>query len=192
MQAPQESLDQKYPLTTRDLNDYGYCPRIPYWIHVRKAKLANTRKMQLGIQYHQSYVSRAKPSSKTQSDIYLKHDNLNLSGIIDLIELRSDEIVLHEVKFTQKPPRIPPNHYLQLLGQSVLVEEALGKKVKRAVITYPRGKSLPVFLPSFKEQVLAPILQTIRKIIHNEELLPPTPAMQKCPDCEFFKICRRA
>ncbi len=192
MQTIQDNLTKHYPLTTRDLNDYGYCPRIPYWIHVRKAKLANTKKMQLGKQYHQTYVSRAKPNSKTQSDIYLSHKDLNLSGIIDLIEILSDEILLHEVKFTRKPTRIPPNHYLQLLGQAVLVEYCFGKKVKRAVITYPRGQNLPVFLPSLKEQVLSPILRTIREIIHHEQLLPPTSTSQKCPDCEFFKVCRRA
>ena len=148
--------------------------------------------MQLGKEYHSAYLARAKPSSKTMSDLYLKHEPLNLSGIIDLIEIRSNEIILHEVKYTKPPRRVPSNDYLQLLAQAALVEHNLHAKVSKAMVTYPRGVSIPVFLPGMKEQILTPILRTIREIIHYELLLPPTSASQKCQDCEFFKTCKRA
>jgi len=195
LQSKQEKiLTKQYPLTARDVNDYAYCPRIPYWLKVRKIRQPKSIKMRYGEQYHAKYLRRAKPSSETLVNIYMKHKMLNISTIIDLIELNENNLIyLHEVKFTKLPPKIPINHYLQLIAQSVVIENNFeGKKVSKAFITYPSNNYIEIPLPISKEKIIRPILKSIREIIHLEILYPPTSNYNKCLDCEFYKYCRRA
>ena len=197
MQTPKKPsndfLTKNYPLTARDVESYAYCPRFIYWLKVRKIRPIISLKMKIGEKYHQKYLPRAKPSSKTITNIFLTHPELNISTIIDLAEIKENEIFLHEVKYTKIPPKIPVNYFLQLLTQAVIIERNFTDyKVTKALITYPSKKQLVVPLPNLKEQIITPVLRTIREIIHFELLYPPTPHWQKCGDCEFYRVCKRA
>lgn len=135
-----------------------------------------------------------KLTPKIISEQYFKSENLNISGIIDMIEVHyvdgAELYVPVELKTGKFPAKgMWDGHRIQL-GAYLLMLEDNGKKVNDGVIRY-RGSDDKRVLPMnsmLRDEVLA-VAKNAQAIMQS--LNPPdfTDNKNKCTKCSFKEIC---
>jgi len=78
-----------------------------------------------------------KLTPKMESELKIKSEKLQLTGVIDQLEIYQEEVVPVELK-TGKTPNdgVWPGHKIQLGAYALLLEEERGKKVKYGKVRY--------------------------------------------------------
>ncbi len=188
----------------RALNQACYCPRL-YFLQYVDSVMPINEYVEDGIFQHRR-VDDPELELRTRKDgdvfhtrsVSLSSESLGLTGKLDLIEERGDEIVPIEYKRSSWPTgqegRIGywENDAIQLCGQALLLEEHLGKRVDRGVIYYKGSKSR-VDVPideSLREKTRATI-ELIRKLDASDTPPEPLPAelRHRCHGCSLVTIC---
>lgn len=192
------------PIPLRALNQACYCPRL-YFLQYVDSIMPINEYVEDGIFQHRRVDDPAlELRTRKDGDVFhtrsvsLSSESLGLTGKLDLIEERGDEIVPIEYKRSSWPTgqegRIGywENDAVQLCGQALLLEENLGKRVDRGVIYYKGSKSR-VDVPideSLREKTFATIL-LIRKLASQDAPPEPLPAelRRRCHGCKMMKNC---
>jgi len=208
-------------ISSEDIRQYIYCPRIPFFRTVIRFNPIQTPKMNMGRKIHSDVHEFTIPTVSSSSfpdrylNLYLQVPNLNIHGQVDVIEiinssedLTNEQILkdylevrentskaigcIVEIKTGKVPEHVPLHHKAQVIFQALLVESNFN-------ILILAGK---IFYSKTKDQILFPIwpkdkswvLDSINKIQNsfNSELIPsPTIHRGKCTNCEYWKICMR-
>ena len=126
---------------------------------------------------------------KILSEQYFKSVDLNLSGVIDVIEVHKDLWVPVELK-TGKAPRdgLWEGHKLQL-GAYILMLENLGKKTSEGVLRYIGQEDRLLHMNSMlKEEILEVVARTAN-VLNSKEIPSYTDNKHKCTSCSLKEIC---
>ena len=82
------------------------------------------------------------------------------------------------------------NHRFQLCGYALLIEENFGRPVERGFIyRVPSDEVCLVEITQELRQLVLGALTTIRTMIADERLPPPTDVRARCTDCEYRNYC---
>jgi CRISPR-associated exonuclease Cas4 len=182
-----------------DLRQFVYCPRIPYFARVLKAKPEPTKKMSLGKKLHERLHKIPSPNGPQGTypsgfSVPVTSHRLGLTGIVDCISEENGEIVPYELKTGKAADQaIYQPHHVQLAAYAILLEEARGKKIDHGFIITGRTRSLD-YAPIDEDarNLVFQSLASLKKMLLSETFPNPTPLVARCRDCEFWKICRRS
>ncbi len=184
-------------LTTRDVQEYVYCPRFIYFIRVMQLRPQPTYKMKRGNAKHEQLIRRhmheKDETIEKYYNIYLRDDELGLIGLLDYLETDGDELIPVEYK-TGNPQSGTETDYhrAQLVAQALLVERRFHRYVRRVKVIYEKLPAPIIYDLSGAEKIrILRMLDEIRTIIQKEIMPPPTPHEAKCQDCEFWRVCLR-
>lgn len=183
--------------TVVDVKHYAYCPMTVYFTHVLHLEERVTEAMTYGMEYHDESVvapiAASLKASKIIRGLELISDKLKLKGKLDyLIITRYGELVPVEVKWAEPEKEAAKrDHKLQLASYALMVEEALGKPVKRAVVYYTRThKLVSVPIDEALKKYTKRILASIERIVSAEEPPKLVAKPSRCENCGFKQYCK--
>jgi len=185
-------------LTSEDMRQYVYCPRVIYFRYVMQIRPQSTYKMTRGEEIHEKEVRKKTRDVKGELtkyyNLYIQDSELNIAAILDYLEFDGTEATPVDVKTGhcyQDP--ISDHHLAQLLFQAILVEMRFQIAVNKVKVVYKKDKTERVYTVSVDDKVkILRNIGKIRKIVKHELIPDPTSDAAKCVDCEFWNFCQRA
>ena len=127
---------------------------------------------------------------KIISEQYFKSEKLNLSGIIDMIEVYKDFHVPGEIKTGKVPNKgIWDNHRVQLAAYMMLLEDS-GKKTGEGYMKYKgiEEKRILAMNPMLKEEVID-LIRKVNIIISGFDAPDFVDNKNKCNKCQVKDTC---
>ncbi|MHA1380734.1 MAG: CRISPR-associated protein Cas4 [Candidatus Helarchaeota archaeon] len=185
-------------LTSEDMRQYVYCPRVIYFRYVMHIRPQSTFKMTRGEEIHEKEVRKKSKDIEGQLtkyyNLYIQDRELNIAAILDYLEFDGTQATPVDIKTGhcyQDP--ISDHHLAQLLFQAILVEMKFKIAVNKVKVVYKKDRSERTYPVSVDDKVkILKNINKIRNIVKNEMIPPPTPNAAKCVDCEFWNYCQRA
>lgn len=184
-------------LTVTDVVEYAFCPKFTYFINVlgldqyeqKRGTVTAGRKLhQLHERNNQNYIPYSNKGRKLiASQFYSK--KLDLSGKVDEAIETNDEIILIERKYSDDYS-ISNTLLVQLGLLSVLIEENLGKPVKKAVVIFNKTerKQISVIIDDAVKNHSLETLEKTKKVVQSG-IMPDADFDNRCLNCCFRKIC---
>lgn len=189
-------------LSFRDVLNYSFCRRIPYFEIVLKAPQATTIKEYRGRESHEDFLKKARrqiwtqqaPYTRVMYEVNLGSDKLNFQTRLDciLFDDKSRTACPVQVKDSAKPPFLYRGMKLQIAGEAVLIEEKLNYSVSSGSIRFLRdGEVVDLIIANEQKQEFISVLNELNTALLKEELPEPTPYFKRCIDCCLKNVCRR-
>jgi CRISPR-associated exonuclease Cas4 len=185
------------PLRVNDLKQYEYCPRIVFYNTVMPLDRKVTFKMQRGTEAEFQLDALEKRRSlrryklgdgERRFHVWLHSERLGLSGKMDLLIVSSQGYFPVDFKYTRGRPH--RNHISQLAGYAVLAEEQYQTTIETAFIYLaPVGELVAINITKELKEEVSDRLSSMRKMILDEILPPPTQVRARCAECEFRNYC---
>lgn len=190
------------PLPVRMVNEFVYCPRLFYFMHVMGEWAPSVDTLE-GKALHRKVDARKdafpEPDPRDEEDprvrarsVMLASEELGIIAKMDIVEHAGDEAVPVEYKHGV-PPRTPerawPPERVQLCAQGIILEEH-GWKTEYGVLYFPasRERVEVEFDDELRQQTRAAI-EDARELGTHGELPPPLEDSPKCPRCSLVGIC---
>lgn len=184
-------------LRVNDLKQYNYCPRVVYYQYVMPVERKTTFKMEHGksaeerldeLERRRGVRRYGLPDGRRHFHVWLTSEILGLSGKLDLLIESSTGWYPVDFKETTGPAR--SNHFLQLCGYAVLVEEAYQCSVPQGFIyLIPGNRIEPVELTDKLRAETLGALDHIREMILLQRVPEATEVRARCTDCEYRNYC---
>ncbi len=185
------------PLRITDVKQYLYCPRIIYFTYVVPVNPKVTRKMEYGKEEHELLEKKEKrrtlkrynlPEGRREFRIPLYSPRLELSGILDMAIITSQDIHPVEYKNTNRKPG--RNHIYQLTAYALLMEEKYFQPLRRGYI-YLRGveEVVPIVFTEERKLYVKRVLGAIRNMVSRESMGKILRSRGRCIDCEYRYFC---
>jgi CRISPR-associated exonuclease Cas4 len=185
-------------LTVSDVRQHAYCPRIPYFrLGARLPHRFVTGAMQEGILEHQrtealeqrrSLRAYGLADGERQFDVRLRSERLGLSGRLDMLIVRTSEVIPVEFKNTRAGLGL--HHKYQLAAYAMLAEELLGQPARRTFVYFiPLKRAEQVEISPAVRKYTRRILNEIRASVARERMPAGTRRLERCGVCEFLPYC---
>lgn len=184
-------------LRVTDLKQWAYCPRIVYFQNRMQGVGKQTYKMEAGkgaqdmveqLEMRRTLREYGLDGAVRKFGVWLKNDDLELTGKLDLLLEMDTEAAIVEFKLTSG--EVGRNHRLQLGGYSLLVEGEMRKTVKSGfVYRIPDGRVFPVPIDELLRSEVRQAIAEMRKMITAECLPEPTDVRKRCEECEYANYC---
>lgn len=132
-----------------------------------------------------------KLTPKIISEQYIKSENLNLSGIIDAIEVHGKIHVPVELKTGKMPDKgMWDGHRIQLATYMMLLEDS-GKEVSEGIIKYKEagGESRILQMNSMLKDEVLDLVKEVSNIIQGFDIPEKVSNKNKCIKCSFRETC---
>ena len=185
---------QEMWVTAEDIRQYAYCPRKIYYRYVLRQKVQTTPKIERGKEIHRETCKNKKPermgSIERYYNVYLRDENLRISGSADIIEWDGETGVLIDLKTGRtKETGIWYPDKIQLIALAMLAEEQLHIRIDKIGIWDYRKDSVTFeeIDDKYRLKVLE-IIGKIRKIVAME-VFPKVKKGKRCFACECYKLC---
>ena len=185
------------PLRVNDLKQYEYCPRIVFYNTVMPLDRKVTFKMQRGTEaeFHLDALEKRRSlrryklgDGERRFHVWLHSERLGLSGKMDLLIVSKQEYFPVDFKYTRGRPH--RNHISQLAGYAVLAEEQYQTIIETAFIyLVPIGELVAIKITKELKDEVSDRLSSMREMIFDEILPPPTQVRARCAECEFRNYC---
>jgi len=131
-----------------------------------------------------------KLTPKILSEQYFKSKKLNLSGVIDVIEIHENKfhvpIELKTGKFPEKG--MWDGHRIQLAAYMLLLDDA-GKNVNEAVMKYRGTDKRILLMNSFLKDEVLDLINKTSTILNSLEVPKYVDNKNKCKSCQFKDTC---
>jgi len=208
-------------ISSEDIRQFIYCPRIPFFRTVIRFNPIQTPKMNIGRKIHSDVHEFTIPKVSSSDfpdqylNLYLQAPKLNIHGQVDLIEVIKSpedlknipifedylELVVNqskgigcivEIKTGKALEQVPLHHKAQVVFQALLVESNFNILILAGKIFYSKTENQITFPIWPKDKSW--VLDSINKLksSFNSEVIPsPTIHSGKCTNCEYWKICMR-
>ncbi len=189
-------------LPVRMLNEFVYCPRLFYLMHVM-GEWAPSVDTQEGRTLHRRVDQRSEPfpepDLRDEDDPRVRARSIMLSserfGIIakmDMVEVAGDGATPVEYKHG-RPPDIPERAWLpervQLCAQGLVLEEN-GWSCTSGVVYYPASRlRVEVAFDDELRRTTEAAIGDARRTERGGALPPPLDSSRKCPRCSLVGIC---
>lgn len=131
-----------------------------------------------------------KLTPKIISEQYVKSDKLDISGIIDMIEVYDEVHIPVELKTGKVPAKgMWDTHRIQLAAYLMILEDT-GKKVSEGVLRYKgsEDKRILIMNTMLKEEV-TDIVKKAQSILKSFDPPKHTDNKNKCTKCSYKEIC---
>ncbi len=190
------------PLPVRMLNEYVYCPRLFYLMHVagewapsadtEEGKLAHRRVDRRAGELPAADRRDPDDPRNTARSVTLGSELLGLVARMDVVELAGDEAVPVEYKHGE-PPDGPDRAWLpervQVCAQGLILREH-GWRVDHGVIYYPATRQrVEVPLDEALVGLTLRAVEEARAAERAQEMPAPLEDSPKCPRCSLVGIC---
>lgn len=185
------------PLRVNDLKQYEYCPRIVFYNTVMPLDRKVTFKMQRGTEaeFHLDALEKRRSlrryklgDGERRFHVWLHSERLRLSGKMDMLIISSKGYFPVDFKYTRGRPH--RNHISQLAGYAVLAEEQYETVIETAFIyLVPLGELVAIKITKELKEEVSGRLSSIREMVLDEVLPPPTQVRARCAECEFRNYC---
>lgn len=176
-----------------DIVQFLYCPRKVYFIKVAGIRILKP-KMEEGRRVQEEVAGKMRKlaerfNAKLLSNVYLESEKFSLAGVLDFVLLSNDEAIPVDVKFSRFSS-ISYAWKMQVTAYAILIEENLGKAVKKAYIFLVGEKErlMEVLIASEDKKALERIVEKVRELIETEEY-PKAAKSKRCGYCEVAKFC---
>ncbi len=191
--------DGKTPLVLQvtDLKQWLYCPRIVYfrfnWPGVRpttygleEGRLAH-EDVTLALRRRRRRL-RGLPEGNWLFDVAHYSTTLGLSGRVDLVIEREDEIIPVDFKDSAN---VKARHFkIQVVAYALLLEEAFERKARRGFIySLPRRRAKEIEITTRLRKQVRSLTQEIIDVIRGEHMPPGPRSLAPCVACEFRRFC---
>jgi CRISPR-associated exonuclease Cas4 len=127
---------------------------------------------------------------KILSEQYFKSKKLNLSGVIDVIEIHENKfhvpIELKTGKFPEKG--MWDGHRIQLAAYMLLLDDA-GKNVNEAVMKYRGTDKRILSMNSFLKEEVLDLINKTSTVLNSLEVPKYVDNKNKCKSCQFKDTC---
>lgn len=184
-------------LEVTDLKQWAYCPRVVYYRYCLPLLCPATFKMESSHAAHEQERGREERRSlavygleegQRHFDVRLVSEALGLSGRMDVVVEREEEVIPVDYKDST---RRPGEHVrLQLAAYGALCEELFGKPARRGLIyLIPLRRAVEVPLTATLRRRMERAVQGIRRMVETESMPPPAKERGKCVDCEYRRFC---
>ena len=131
-----------------------------------------------------------KLTPKLLSEQFFKSEKLNLSGVIDIVEIHDNKSYMPvELKTGKVPDKgMWDGHRIQLAAYMLLLEDA-GKNVGEAVMKYRGAEKRILSMNSFLKNEVIDLIKKTKNIL--ESFNPPkyVDNRNKCKSCQFKETC---
>ena len=184
-------------LEVTDLKQWAYCPRVVYYRYCLPLLCPATFKMEHSQREHRQEHKRQErrtlaafglSEGERHFNVPLLSEALGLSGRVDLVIEREDEVIPVDYKGST---RRPGAHFrLQLAAYGVLCEEKWDKPARRGFFyLMPLRRAEEVRLTEGLRRRMVRAVRAIRRMIETEVMPEPTKGRGKCVTCEFRRFC---
>jgi len=184
-------MDDTIPLSA--LNQYAYCPRRCYLIHVEGEFRDNVHTVSGTLEHERvdQQAGESKTGVRVEYGLPIWSEALGLSGRCDAVEFRADGTV-YPVEHKHGKRRQWINDDLQLAAQALCLEEMTGKLVIKGAIFHQqsRRRREVVFGEDLKRAVRETVAQ-VRALLNKGICPPPLTGgdMRRCAECSLRAIC---
>ncbi len=184
--------------TAEDVRQFFYCPRVIYFRYVMRVRVRPTVKMDRGKKIHAEKYRPKKYEREGRVEryynVYLSSERLGLVCLIDMLEVEGDEVRIVEVKTGRvaESGEISEHHRAQVIAQVLVVEDVLGRDVRRVAVKYEGEEGSETVWLEVSEAEKAKVmraLERMREVIVMEDIPEPTPIRGRCVDCEYRVYC---
>ncbi|MCX8175254.1 MAG: CRISPR-associated protein Cas4 [Candidatus Micrarchaeota archaeon] len=188
-------------ISIRDILNYNYCPRIPYYEYVLRRPQARTPKEDKGLEMHDSFVPRAKRNRMVKALYYdrklfnlpLYSPRLNLQTRVDcvLMNTRDRIAVPMQFKHGKAPSCLYRTMRYQLVAEAMLIEEEFGFSCPYGLVKFlPEEKTIKTNINIKDKEELVWQVEKISNIIRFEQYPEGPRTKNYCTDCCYYrKIC---
>lgn len=187
------------PLVFRvvDLKQWFVCRRIVYYHHVLPAVRPTTYGMEAGMLAHDEVRPLEKrrtlhaygvPDGERHFDVVLYAPELGLSGLVDMVIERADELIPVDFKdsFNVKARQFR----LQVVAYGVLLEHLWERPVKRGfVYSLPGRRAREVKLTARTRSAVEKAVAEMREMVGRAVFPAPPSGRRLCVTCEFRRFC---
>lgn len=192
-------------IPVRALNQVTYCERL-YFLQYVEAVMPVNEHVEGGLFDHRRVNSpelagRTRKEGETLATrtVHLSSEALGLTGVLDLIEEKSDCVYPVETKHGSAPrddsgtkPTFWDNDAVQLCAQGMLLEEELKKPIERGVIYYAGSRErVEVMFDEALRQQTRHAIERIRLLADRDtppESLGPE-LRHRCHGCSLATVC---
>lgn len=184
-------------LEVTDLKQWAYCPRVVYYRYCLPLLCPATVKMEISHEVHRQEQKREERRSlagygleegQRHFDVRLVSDALGLSGRVDVVIERAEEVIPVDYKAST---RRPGGHWrLQLAAYGALCEEFFGKPARRGFLyLIPLRRAEEVALSTALRRRMERAVREIRRMIDTESMPAAARSRARCVECEYRRFC---
>lgn len=177
--------------------EHAFCPRFTYFQMVLGIEQREEKRgtVQSGRTFHRKHSTTNKHynikhlNGTKQTELLLYSKRHSFSGKIDEAIESDEEILLIERKYSDYII-IGPTVKTQLGLLSILAEENIGKKVKKAIVVFNKKERIEVpinITEKIKHDALLMLQKTKHTIISGD--MPYSKHDNRCLNCCYRKIC---
>jgi CRISPR-associated exonuclease Cas4 len=180
-----------------DLKQWAYCARIVYYHRVMPAVGKPTFKMKEAVaaqelieslEMRRSLTEYGLEGARRRFNVWLRNEQLGLSGKVDLLLESPEEVAVVDFKLTSGEPG--ENHRMQLAGYSLLAEAECGVRARRGfVYRIPDNRVFAVEITRELRQAVEFALAGIRRVGDTQWWPGPTEVRGRCVECEYANYC---
>jgi CRISPR-associated exonuclease Cas4 len=184
-------------LTTTDLKQYAYCPRIPYYRYVMPVRSKKTYPMERGksvqaaveaLERRRGFRRYGLAQGRRRFGLALRSERLGLSGRLDLA-IETEE-ACYPVDFKDSDGPVRHNHRIQLAAYALLIEDCVSLRAPVGfVYRIPARDLVEVDIGEEDRAFAAGAADALRRSVLTEATPEPTAVRNRCTACEFRNYC---
>jgi len=180
------------PIPLSALNQYAYCPRRCFLIHV-EGEFADNVHTVSGAHEHERVDGlhhEIKAGVRVEFAVPVWSDRLGLSGRCDVVEFHPDGTI-YPVEYKHGKRKRWLNDDLQLAGQALCLEEMSGRRVEKGAIFHAQSKRRrEVLIDAALAAEVADTAAAIRALFERGTSPPPLADSRRCGECSLQDICQ--
>lgn len=180
------------PIPLSALNQYSYCPRRCFLIHVEGEFADNVHTISGTLEHERvdSLHHEIKAGVRVEFAVPVWSDRLGLVGRCDVVEFHPDGTI-YPVEYKHGKRRPWPNDDLQLAGQALCLAEMTGRSVPKGAIFHTQSKRRrEVAIDAALAARVAETAAAIRGLFECPVSPPPLVDDRRCGECSLREICR--
>jgi CRISP-associated protein Cas1 len=195
-------------LPVRMLNEFVYCPRLFYFMHVEQKWEDNVFTLE-GKEAHRRVdridqllpdpepltkpdANKGDPVPRVARSVSLSSPKLGLTAKLDLVSVEGDIAVPVDTKRGRVPGNAERSwepERVQLMAQGLLLREH-GYKCSQGVLYFAESRTrVPIVLDGALEQSTLAYIAQARDVATRREMPPPLEDSPKCNGCSLSGIC---
>ena len=128
-----------------------------------------------------------KLTPKIESEVKVSSIELELTGVVDRIEIYKGNIIPAELK-TGKAPKsgIWADHKIQLAAYMLLLEEKYGMEIKGGYVHYlSEDVKYDVIMNPFLKEEVKELVKKVKNLFDSSEIPPKIQSKSKCDTCSL-------
>ena len=180
-----------------DLKQWAYCERIVYYHRVMPAVGKPTYKMKAAaaaqdliedLEMRRGLKEYGFEGARRRFGVWLRDEELGLSGKVDLLLERAGEVAVVDFKLTSG--EVGQNHRMQLAGYSLLAEKAYGFPARRGFLyRIPDNRIFAVEITDALRRAVEASVLGMRRMAERQWQPGPTEVRGRCLECEYANYC---